>query len=323
MSGSYLTGNQLIKAVTTSNLLAENIKKGITVEIGDSTDSDSVSSVTGTYEEGKFTATITHGSTHTYPNIKYDGKSYYNDGATFTYNGGESVSIFLQGIRAGGNLYIDGVQVQSAGLDATTYNWTLPYRDININIETNTEGTVRITSPTISITQNGVHEVGQYGLANVNIIAENTDFIVTLTKNNSSGNWEPDCTYAELEAAYNAGKNIYIYSNGNCFYWTMELVDNRPVYHYTIIESNNNPNYLQLVGYAFSNLGVGRNPTSMDAYAYACDDADSLSSDVISGKIFYNASGRQTGTLVIQHYYTGSTAPASSLGANGDIYLQS
>jgi hypothetical protein len=29
-----------------------------------------------------------------------------------------------------------------------------------------------------------------------------------------------------------------------------------------------------------------------------------------------------TGTLVIQKYYTGSSAPSASLGANGDIYIQ-
>ena len=45
--------------------------------------------------------------------------------------------------------------------------------------------------------------------------------------------------------------------------------------------------------------------------------------DVVSGKIFVKSNGEQdTGTLVIQHYYTGSTAPSSSLGVNGDVYLQ-
>ena len=48
----YLTGAQTIKAITTSNLTAENIKSGVTVEIGDSTDSDCVASVTGTYTGG-------------------------------------------------------------------------------------------------------------------------------------------------------------------------------------------------------------------------------------------------------------------------------
>jgi len=29
-----------------------------------------------------------------------------------------------------------------------------------------------------------------------------------------------------------------------------------------------------------------------------------------------------SGSVVIQHYYTGSSTPSSSLGANGDIYLK-
>lgn len=49
-SGRYLTGAQTIKAVTTSNLTADNIKKGVTVTVGDSSDADRVLSVTGTYE---------------------------------------------------------------------------------------------------------------------------------------------------------------------------------------------------------------------------------------------------------------------------------
>lgn len=51
-SGRYLTGAQTIKAVTTSNLTAANIKKGVTVTVGDSADADRVASVTGTYEGG-------------------------------------------------------------------------------------------------------------------------------------------------------------------------------------------------------------------------------------------------------------------------------
>ncbi len=48
----YLTGTQTIKAVTMTNLTADNIKSGVTVQIGDSTDSDCVTSVTGTYSGG-------------------------------------------------------------------------------------------------------------------------------------------------------------------------------------------------------------------------------------------------------------------------------
>ena len=51
-SGTYLTGTQTINAVTTTNLTAANIKNGVTVTVGDSSDPDSVTSVTGTYEGG-------------------------------------------------------------------------------------------------------------------------------------------------------------------------------------------------------------------------------------------------------------------------------
>ena len=51
-SGRYLTGTQTINAVTTTNLVAGNIKDGVTIQIGDSSDSDCVASVTGTYTGG-------------------------------------------------------------------------------------------------------------------------------------------------------------------------------------------------------------------------------------------------------------------------------
>lgn len=51
-SDTYTTGAQTIKAVTLANLTAENIKSGVTVKVGDSTDDDCVASVTGTYSGG-------------------------------------------------------------------------------------------------------------------------------------------------------------------------------------------------------------------------------------------------------------------------------
>lgn len=51
-SGRYLTGAQTIKAVTTSNLTAENIKSGVTVTVGDSADADRILSIVGTYSGG-------------------------------------------------------------------------------------------------------------------------------------------------------------------------------------------------------------------------------------------------------------------------------
>ena len=53
--------------------------------------------------------------------------------------------------------------------------------------------------------------------------------------------------------------------------------------------------------------------------------ADTITADnLISGITAHDASGAPiTGTLVVQKYYTGSTAPPASLGNDGDIYFQS
>lgn len=46
-------------------------------------------------------------------------------------------------------------------------------------------------------------------------------------------------------------------------------------------------------------------------------------SQLQAGVTAYDRSGTLiTGSLVIQHYYTGSSAPSASTGVNGDIYLQ-
>lgn len=51
-------------------------------------------------------------------------------------------------------------------------------------------------------------------------------------------------------------------------------------------------------------------------------DATASASDINSGTTAYANGQKITGTQVINRYYTGSSAPASSVGRNGDIYFQ-
>lgn len=67
-SGKYLEGVQTVKGVTLTNLTAANIKSGVQVKVGDASDDDCVTIVTGTYTGagiGTLLATSTLGTVNT------------------------------------------------------------------------------------------------------------------------------------------------------------------------------------------------------------------------------------------------------------------
>ena len=75
-ASQYLTGAQTIKAVTTSNIDAANIKYNVTVKVGDANSAGRIKNVTGI-----FTSTVSSGQTKAAAGQILSGYSAYVDGA--------------------------------------------------------------------------------------------------------------------------------------------------------------------------------------------------------------------------------------------------
>lgn len=106
-SGTYTTGTQTIKAVTLSNLTAENIKSGVVVQVGDSSDSDCVTSVTGSYTGGGGSLSV---------DTKTVTASQYPVSISFSSMKGEPKYFFLRSTS----------QISSSG--STTYYYIIDMR---------------------------------------------------------------------------------------------------------------------------------------------------------------------------------------------------
>lgn len=65
-------------------------------------------------------------------------------------------------------------------------------------------------------------------------------------------------------------------------------------------------------------------PAAIEAISSGLDtsDATSSESDIRNGKTAYVNGVKITGSLVIQNYYTGTIAPESTIGDDGDLYFK-
>ena len=77
-AGQYLAGKQTIRAVTTENIDAENIKYNVTVKVGDSKSAGRIKNVTGTFTES---STVSSGQTAAAAGQILAGYSAWVDGA--------------------------------------------------------------------------------------------------------------------------------------------------------------------------------------------------------------------------------------------------
>lgn len=145
-SGTYTTGTQTIKAVTVSGLSADNIKSGVTVKIGDSTDDDCVTSVTGTYSGGSSKAVYMYQGL-----VSRTANSYGATNAKVTVTKAGTYNISYVAVRGsssgtmGTNLHIGSTEKgNNTTWNNGTYGQTVSYT--NQSISANTTVTIYATS---------------------------------------------------------------------------------------------------------------------------------------------------------------------------------
>lgn len=219
-------------------------------------------------------------------------------------------------------------------------------------------------------------------------------FVVTVSYNDSTENWEPTCTFAQIADAYAAGKTILVCTDssdaaadGRYIYdspgdeWLEYLVEERytvsgvsQIYFQRLVYNEGGLNRLETLVYllpngtytvsasgtfniakyasvsvpagtagtpsaakgAVSNHSVSVTPSVTNQTGWITGSTKTgtavtvSASELVSGSETKTANGTYNVTnlaslvvaVPIVTYYTGSSAPSSALGSNGDIYLQ-
>ena len=185
-AGTYLTGAQTIKSVTTANISPENIKSGVTVTVGDANSAGRIKNITGTYET-TYTATVYGTGNATYCYVSYNGTKYStggNDGTSFQFKPTDTLTIYCRGNSV--TINKDSVTLTSYG-----YSYTLPPGDIEINLSysTSTSNSIEILTMVkpagnLNITAAGTHNVYKYSTASVAAGGVNTPTATSSTTGN-------------------------------------------------------------------------------------------------------------------------------------------
>ena len=180
-----------------------------------------------------------------------------------------------------------------------------------------------------TITNNGISDVSSYSKVAVDVTPNLQ--MKTVTPTTVTQRIKPDDLHEGFsEVIVNAIPKSYIVPTGtksitsNGSYDVSGNasvnVDIHPFLQETIITPDVLPQVVtpDVIYDGFSQITINAIPTEFKNTS----DATATSDDIVVGKTAYINGGKVTGTKSFQTYYTGSEAPPSSLGNDGDIYLQ-
>ena len=129
--------------------------------------------ITGTASAGRsYTITLSDQghATNCYVQLNHVGTIYYTSNTTIDFQSGDELYIHCRSGRAGGTIAVNGDTVASTTSGAAEYTLELPDSDIMVDLSYGlSTASIDVTIPSISITTNGVHDVSDYALADVNV----------------------------------------------------------------------------------------------------------------------------------------------------------
>ena len=242
---------------------------------------------------------------------------------------------------------------RSFGYTEDSYSFTLTVNTDSININTNyplesgytltvykannADGFSPITvSPipsgyivptgTINIAAEGTYNVTSYASAVVDVPSDINNQNKTVDPTTSQQTVSPDSGYSGLgtvtvnaisptkaAATYNVSSSNQTIQSGR---WLTGNQTIRGVATSGISAANIKAGSVITVGDSASASRI------MSVTGTFTSDANATASDIVSGKSGYVNGVKIDGSLVVQTYYTGSSAPSSNLGSNGDLYFQ-